>query len=163
MPPRHPTRPVAVGDLRADVDVEIAPLVEAVWRLGLRTLSSCQDDAWGRPRGGFVRLVFATFDDGAAFLDAAGRGEVLAVGAPLLAAARRALSGGGDDRPAVREAHVLVTEPDASRPWHLRVTAGGGDGTRLDVLFPRDALAEVERRVRDEVERRVREEVETGG
>lgn len=40
--PRHPQVSVQVGELLADVDEAIAPLIEALWRLGIRTVHSCQ-------------------------------------------------------------------------------------------------------------------------
>ena len=39
----HPVRRVTVGDQSADIDEELAPIIEAIWRLGLRTWTSCQN------------------------------------------------------------------------------------------------------------------------
>lgn len=39
----HPVRRVTVGDLSADIDEELAPIIEVVWRLGLTTWTSCQN------------------------------------------------------------------------------------------------------------------------
>ena len=39
----HPTVPVSHGELSADIDVEIAPLILACWTLGIQTVHSCQD------------------------------------------------------------------------------------------------------------------------
>ena len=39
----HPVRRVSVGDLSADIDQELAPIIEVVWRLGLTTWTSCQN------------------------------------------------------------------------------------------------------------------------
>jgi hypothetical protein len=39
----HPTRTVTVGDLSADIDEELAAIVGVIWRLGLRTWTSCQN------------------------------------------------------------------------------------------------------------------------
>ncbi|MDZ5444402.1 hypothetical protein U2F26_16910 [Micromonospora sp. 4G57] len=39
----HPVRRVSVGDLSADIDEELAPIIEVVWRLGLATWTCCQN------------------------------------------------------------------------------------------------------------------------
>jgi len=39
----HPVRRVTVGDQSAEIDEELAPIIEAIWRLGLRTWTSCQN------------------------------------------------------------------------------------------------------------------------
>jgi hypothetical protein len=39
----HPQVTVQVGDQKADVDEELAPLIEALWVLGLDSWLSCQD------------------------------------------------------------------------------------------------------------------------
>ncbi|MFR9775369.1 hypothetical protein ACL02O_04830 [Micromonospora sp. MS34] len=39
----HPVRTVRVGDRSADIDEMLAPLVEALWRNGFDTFTSCQD------------------------------------------------------------------------------------------------------------------------
>jgi hypothetical protein len=36
----HPVRHVSVGELNADIDEELAPTIEVIWRLGLRTWTS---------------------------------------------------------------------------------------------------------------------------
>ena len=39
----HPATVVVHGDLAAEVDLELAPLVLEIWRAGLETIHSCQD------------------------------------------------------------------------------------------------------------------------
>lgn len=39
----HPVRHVSVGEMSADIDEELAPIIEAIWRLGLRTWTCCQN------------------------------------------------------------------------------------------------------------------------
>jgi hypothetical protein len=39
----HPQVTVRVGTMTADVDEMLAPVVEAAWRNGIQTLTSCQD------------------------------------------------------------------------------------------------------------------------
>jgi hypothetical protein len=39
----HPVRKVTVGDRSADIDEELAPIIEVVWRLGLTTWTCCQN------------------------------------------------------------------------------------------------------------------------
>lgn len=57
--PRHPQRRITVGDRTAEVDAALAPLIEALWRLGIDTAFSCEgstsqgpdlpprDEPWG--------------------------------------------------------------------------------------------------------------------
>jgi hypothetical protein len=44
----HPQVPVRHGGQSAMVDVDIAALVAGIWRCGIRTFTSCQDDPSGR-------------------------------------------------------------------------------------------------------------------
>ncbi|GAB2585493.1 hypothetical protein Aab01nite_52810 [Paractinoplanes abujensis] len=39
----HPVRRVRVGELSADIDEELAPIIEAIWRLGWTTWTCCQN------------------------------------------------------------------------------------------------------------------------
>ncbi|WP_127500742.1 hypothetical protein [Actinoplanes solisilvae] len=39
----HPVRTVTVGHLSADIDEDLAPIIEVIWRLGLTTWTCCQD------------------------------------------------------------------------------------------------------------------------
>ncbi|WP_262285439.1 hypothetical protein [Micromonospora sp. MA102] len=39
----HAVRRVSVGDLSADIDEELAPIIEVIWRLGLTTWTCCQN------------------------------------------------------------------------------------------------------------------------
>jgi hypothetical protein len=39
----HPATVVVHGDLEAEVDLELAPLVLEIWRAGIETIHSCQD------------------------------------------------------------------------------------------------------------------------
>jgi hypothetical protein len=42
-PNLHPVRRVTVGALSADIDEELAPIIEAIWRLGITTWTCCQN------------------------------------------------------------------------------------------------------------------------
>lgn len=61
---KHKTVQVRVGEMRADIDEEIAPLIRELWRAGIDTLNSCQEN-----RPGIVWVQFATADDAAMFLN----------------------------------------------------------------------------------------------
>jgi hypothetical protein len=39
----HPVRRVTVGGLSADIDEELAPIIDVIWRLGLTTWTCCQN------------------------------------------------------------------------------------------------------------------------
>lgn len=43
----HPTVKVTFRDLEAEIDVEIAPLIQEIWYMGLKTYNSCQDNPEG--------------------------------------------------------------------------------------------------------------------
>lgn len=61
----HPTVEVSVGEWSEQIDVEIAPLIEQIWRSGIETTNSCQENPTGR-----VWIEFLTAFDAADFLDA---------------------------------------------------------------------------------------------
>lgn len=80
----HPVREVRVGKRSADIDEMLAPLIEALWRLGIETLTCCQDagesnadwvetlphmDAYVQARKGWAFIDFP-IDDGLRFLTA---------------------------------------------------------------------------------------------
>lgn len=62
---KTPHKQVAIqwGDLRAEVDYKIAPLILALWKLGIHTVNSCQEN---RPRTAWIE--FLTTDDAKQFL-----------------------------------------------------------------------------------------------
>lgn len=62
--PKHQTVKVKVGDWEADIDVEIAPLIEHLWIAGLFTCNSCQEI-----RPGIAWIEFCSCEDAAYFLD----------------------------------------------------------------------------------------------
>jgi hypothetical protein len=80
----HPTRTVKVGELSADIDEELAPIVEVIWRLGLTTWTSCQNAGesnagWPKQLPHMAPIIAAQvgwayvdfpIDDGLAFLTA---------------------------------------------------------------------------------------------
>ncbi len=61
---KHKTVRVQVGSFEADIDEEIAPLIEEIWRADLYTINSCQEN-----RPGIMWIQFMSADEAAAFLD----------------------------------------------------------------------------------------------
>ena len=154
----HPAVTVTHGELAAEVDVELAPLVLEVWKAGITTIHSCQDvgenvasltgqlphlDDLVRREAGRASIGFPTQEALVAFLDAA------------------ANAGGRDE---LYERMVHWASPGA---WQLVVAvqdrglAGGDAGTAVDgtprsrlepasfqVRFPRTDVAEVIERMR---------------
>jgi hypothetical protein len=59
---------VRVGDRQDEVDAGIAPLIAELWRAGIGTWMSCEDND-GMGGSGKVWIVFDTPDDAAAFLN----------------------------------------------------------------------------------------------
>jgi hypothetical protein len=67
---RHPQVHVKHGPWEADIDVEIAPLIKELWRAGVATVLSCQDNQADR-----VWIAFDSSEDLARFLDIVGEYE----------------------------------------------------------------------------------------
>lgn len=61
---KHRTVNVRVGDMQAEIDEEIAPLIRELWKAGIDTSNSCQET-----RPGIVWIEFATAEDAARFLN----------------------------------------------------------------------------------------------
>ncbi|MBF9128207.1 hypothetical protein I0C86_04245 [Plantactinospora sp. S1510] len=84
----HPTRHVTIGEVSADIDEELAPIIEAIWRLGLRTWTCCQNQGesnadWADELPHMAPIVAAQLgwayidfpvDDGLTFLTALAQG-----------------------------------------------------------------------------------------
>jgi hypothetical protein len=83
----HPLVTVHVGTMTAEIDQMLAPVVEAAWRNGIETFTSCQDAGesnadwvdklphmaeYVTSRRGWAFIDFG-IDDGLAFLDAVAR------------------------------------------------------------------------------------------
>jgi hypothetical protein len=68
---RHEAVRVVWGDQSADIDEAIAPLILEIWKAGIRTANSCEDNV---PRG-FVWIQFPTTQDAERFLNIIGEYE----------------------------------------------------------------------------------------
>jgi len=68
----HDTVMVTVGDRTAEIDVELARIIESLWKLGIDTRACCQDETtklkrrFKEPRG---YILFETTDDLRRFLE----------------------------------------------------------------------------------------------
>ena len=62
---KHKQRLVRYGDIEAKIDVEIAPLIEEIWKAGLYTCNSCQ----GNPDKNWIWIEFFNSYDAAKFLN----------------------------------------------------------------------------------------------
>jgi hypothetical protein len=68
----HPTELVTVGDHSAEIDVELARIIESFWKLGIDTRACCQDETvnlkrrFKEPRG---YILFETTQDLQRFLE----------------------------------------------------------------------------------------------
>src|SRR4051812_1833359 len=58
---------VKVGDWEADIDEELAPLIEELWEANIETSTSCQES-----RPGFASIEFDSMDDLCAFMNIVG-------------------------------------------------------------------------------------------
>ena len=61
---KHEAVIVKVGDRREEIDVMLAPLIEAIWRAGIATMMSCQET-----EPGIAWVAFDTIDDLKLFRD----------------------------------------------------------------------------------------------
>jgi hypothetical protein len=62
---KHPAVNLEVGSWSAEIDLEIAPLIEQIWIAGIETYMSCQEDGWGK-----VWIAFHELEDLVRFLNA---------------------------------------------------------------------------------------------
>ena len=62
--PEHKTVHVKVGDFEADIDEELAPLIEEIWKMDFPTVNSCQEN-----QPGVAWIEFFSSVDAAEFLD----------------------------------------------------------------------------------------------
>jgi len=62
--PEHPQQLIQVGDWKAEVDRDIAPLIKEIWTAGICTYNSCQEN-----QPGIIWIEFATVDGGERFLN----------------------------------------------------------------------------------------------
>ena len=135
----HPTVTLAYFGETVEIDQEVAPLLQDVWRLGIPTLSSCQDD------DGMVELMFYG-EHALRFLD------VVSYGAPHDDAA--------DDDPLefgmlfwrIAPSESLTFDSDRRWRYHTSVWRSLPDHRirfTTSVRFPRDDLPTVTRIFRD--------------
>ena len=146
----HPLTTVRVGSMAAQIDQLLAPVIEATWRNGIQTLTSCQDAGESNAdwvaklphMAGYVatrkRWAFVDFtvEQGLAFLDAVA-------------------GAGARDAFYVRMVHWAA--PDAWRvdvkPYDAAMfdeTVPSRFGLRLmQVMFPQYDIAEIVRRLND--------------
>lgn len=157
----HPTTTVSHGELVAEVDLELAPLVLETWTAGIGTIHSCQDvgEDLAQLVGRLPHLAdVARRETGRASIGFAGVGQLLAFLDALANAGRR------DE---LYERMVHFAAPEA---WQLVIglldeglrEEGGGDGewaadgtpcSRLvaasfQVRFPRHDITQVTERMR---------------
>ncbi|MFC5753862.1 hypothetical protein [Actinomadura rugatobispora] len=126
----HPTTPMTTRDGRAvEIDVEIAPLVEQLWRLGYTTKLACQDAGEAILHGG-TRVAPSDRDRQSACH--AGRAWIIV---------------GVDDGPALLKA---VRSLASAGTWRsFPVTKGNDPEAWMSITFPRrdiTAAAELLRR-----------------
>lgn len=144
----HPTKYIEFGDMKADVDELIAPLVLNLWKQGILTHLSCQDNV---PKG-WIWLCFCSAEDAERFLSiVAGKfdGEVNSLYnrivqnwetkqlwryavSPLDLNTECSLDGNDEN--------ILITKPTAPKPYVQFL---------FSVRFPRKDLKEVEKRVHE--------------
>ena len=67
---RHEQVHIRYGDFEADVDVGIVPLILEIWKAGIETMMSCEDN-----RGGWVWIAFPVAECAEHFLNCVARYE----------------------------------------------------------------------------------------
>jgi hypothetical protein len=142
--PNHPQTLIEHAGMQAEVDREMASLILDLWRLGLRTVNSCQDNfgkVWIEFAGGGEAEAFASIAAGEFVFDAN-------------ALYSRVLGWGEADDPELvwlydaipDDGHVqwIGEHPDQTP----KATGSPLVTFTVSVRFPRSDLREVERRVR---------------
>jgi len=66
----HAAVTVRVGQRSAEIDTAIAPLIREIWKVGIDTFMSCQEDGWGK-----VWICFPDLVDLVRFLNIVARYE----------------------------------------------------------------------------------------
>jgi hypothetical protein len=146
----HPQVTVTVGDMSAEVDVELAPLITEIWRAGWSTWLSCQEHSMT----GKAWIAFDFVDEAEAFLNAVAQHNRRAgalwcrandwyfgqFGSTSGHIARHGPRHGHGDW----EYHVAITDDafnEATKRWRQR----GQPDFRfsVSVLFPRSDIPEV--------------------
>jgi len=153
----HPATLVSHGDRAAEVDAELAPLVEEIWRAGIGTIHSCQDVGEN-----LVELAVHLPHLAEAVRRETGRASIGFPDAPALLGFLGALANAGP-RDAFYERMVHWASPDA---WQLVVAVAdpgleagddlAPDGTPRSLLvaasfqarFPRQDIEEMTARMR---------------
>jgi hypothetical protein len=133
---RHPTVSVAAPGLGLiDVDVDIAPLLELLWRRGVETVQSCQESM-----PGMVWIAFAAPEHAMAFLESVGLDEQAVAEADF----------DDYDSLVVRALNPEIASPGGSggplsswewRWWALPISGAGTYAIAVD--FPRADLPEL--------------------
>jgi hypothetical protein len=158
----HPLKVVRVGKLTAEIDELLAPVIEAAWRNGIETLTSCQDA--GESNVSWIRKLphmadYVERHRGWAFID-----FTVGAGLAFLDAVARA---GARDAFYVRMVHWAA--PDAWRVECRPYDAAMSDERRpstfnldlMQVAFPQYDIPELVRRLTAHAEGRTVEPAPT--
>jgi hypothetical protein len=138
MPFDHPT--VLVDGVA--IDVEIAPLIEALWARGIETLNSCQDNTDDH----YVWVEFASPLDASAFLN-----NVVGRASGWRSMYRRAMLEfevpGGEWRYAIHPLNLGIEQTLLGDEMHERRIGPNDIDFSVSIRFPRGDLATVTRRL----------------
>jgi len=157
----HPAMTVSHGDLAAEVDIELAPLILETWRAGIATIHSCQDmgenvadlaarlphlDDFVRRESGRANIGFAGSGSLEAFLDA------LANAGPRDAFYERmvhwAAPGAWQLVVAVRDQGLRADEEEIGGPAPDGTPLSRLEAVSFQVRFPRADVDEMTERMR---------------
>ena len=128
MTTNHPTQTISHEGMTAEVDEMIAPLILNLWKLGINTVLSCQDNPSSYLIGGWIWIVFTTEQDYEKFISIAA-GEPNSIPESLY---RRAMYGASS----------------YGKCWeHESWDSDGSSEFRVSILFPQSDLQSVEANV----------------
>lgn len=146
----HPQVTVSVGEHSAEVDEQLAPLIDALWTAGLSTTRSCQRHVMS----GKVWIEFPFAEDAETFL-AVAVGDDRSQDSPHARSLNWMFGDGGRTSDFQNEG-----KSPKNNPWEFHVTVSDntdspGSEARflfgISVLFPDDQLATVTERWRKQV------------
>ena len=111
---RHLQTLVEVNDLRAEIDTALAPLIEAIWQLGIRTEYCCEDQGWvpenAESKCNWSYVIFSSVEDFQRFLNLFADSELS--GRRFLQPPSRAKR---EEHARLRWRHHLMVEPDSAK------------------------------------------------
>jgi hypothetical protein len=112
---RHVQVAIQVGHRRAEVDERIAPLIEAVWRLNLDTMGSCEDRPVDYQYPGMAYIWFPRLKDANRFEEILKNAGVECISVPKQCRLRRENDQKAENTLTIDGANIMYAPSDTGR------------------------------------------------